>query len=36
MIATESAFHYAGDGSGFLAGISKSNDGLCHTGSDGR
>lgn len=36
MVATESAFHYAGDGASFLAGISKSNDGACHTGNDGK
>nr|XP_018671881.1 G-protein coupled receptor 98-like isoform X2 [Ciona intestinalis] len=35
MVATESAFHFAGDGSGYLAGISRANDGRCHTGGDG-
>ena len=36
LIATESAYHYAGDGSAYLAGISKPNDGKCHTDISGR
>nr|XP_039274738.1 uncharacterized protein LOC120348632 isoform X3 [Styela clava] len=31
MVATESAFHYADDGAGYLSGIVKANDGKCYT-----
>lgn len=31
LVATESAYHYANDGAGFLAGLPQENDGKCHT-----
>lgn len=34
LYASESAFHFAGDGK--LAGIDKINDGLCHLDSEGK
>jgi syndecan 4 len=36
LVATESAFHYGGDGAGYLAGLSEPNDGLCHTDDSGK
>ena len=35
LVATESAYHYGGDGAGYLAGLPNENDGRCHTGADG-
>ena len=35
LVATESAFHYGGDGAGYLAGLPNENDGMCHTKYDG-
>ena len=35
LVVTESAFHYGGDGAGYLTGLPNENDGQCHTRSDG-
>jgi len=35
LVATESAFHYGGDGAGYLIGLPNENDGKCYTRGDG-